>query len=115
MICPKKWRWAILWCGVMFWLPTSFAHQCYSDAMRAYQALMAQQQATKTALQNVININTAHPAELMTLKGVGVKTAQAIVDYRELMGEFKTVDELTKVKGVGQKTLDVNRQRLSVR
>lgn len=101
--------------------PTSHANsptpnQCYPDAQSAYNALMTKQQMTAYAENNfVININTAHPSELISLKGVGVKTAEAIVAYRETVGEFTTVDELTNVKGIGQKTVDNNRHRLTVR
>lgn len=100
---------------VAFIFNITHANQCYPDAQSAYQALLAQERAAKAQKSDfVVNINTAHPSELVSLKGVGVKTAQAIVDYRELMGEFKTVDDLTKVKGVGQKTVDNNRHRLTV-
>ncbi|NCP02318.1 MAG: helix-hairpin-helix domain-containing protein [Deltaproteobacteria bacterium] len=51
-----------------------------------------------------ININTAEVAELVTLKGIGEKTAAGIIAYREANGPFKAITELTKVKGVGEKT-----------
>ena len=49
----------------------------------------------------VVNINTATKEELTTLKGVGDKRAQEIIDYRKKNGNFKSVDELEKVPGVG--------------
>ncbi|WP_354622619.1 helix-hairpin-helix domain-containing protein [Psychromonas sp. MME2] len=52
-----------------------------------------------------ININTASNEQLASLKGLGNKKAQAIVDYRELNGHFKSLDELTNVKGIGTGTL----------
>lgn len=87
------------------------SNQCFSDPNSAYQFLLAQQ---KQAKKPVININTASQAEFLTLDGVGVKTAEAIVFYRESVGRFNSVDELLKVKGIGQKTLDKNRHRLTV-
>lgn len=51
-----------------------------------------------------ININTADVAELTTLTGIGEKIADRIVSYRETVGPFKTITDLTKVKGVGEKT-----------
>lgn len=56
------------------------------------------------ALQKV-NINTAPAVELTTLKGVGEKTAEKIIIYREQNGGFKSTAELVNVKGIGEKTL----------
>ena len=51
-----------------------------------------------------VDINTADASELASgIKGVGEKRAMAIVEYRESHGPFQSVDELMKVKGVGQK------------
>ena len=62
-----------------------------------------------------IDINTADAATLdRGLKGVGAKTAAAIVDYRAKHGPFKTVDDLVKVKGVGPSMVEKNRAKLSV-
>ncbi len=47
-----------------------------------------------------ININTASPEELMTLKGVGRTTAERIVEYRYQNGSFASIDDLKNVKGV---------------
>ena len=52
-----------------------------------------------------ININTASLAELQTLSGIGPVRAQAIVDYRNANGAFRTVDELVDVPGIGPATL----------
>lgn len=52
-----------------------------------------------------ININTADQQLLTQIKGIGPSTAKKIVDYRKENGEFKSVDELIKVKGIGEKSL----------
>ena len=49
----------------------------------------------------VVNINTATKEELTSLKGVGDKRAQEIIDYRKKNGNFKSVDDLGKVPGIG--------------
>lgn len=62
-----------------------------------------------------LNINTADTASIATtMAGVGEKKAQAIVDYRTRNGNFKSVDELIHVKGIGSKTLENNRGKLTV-
>jgi competence protein ComEA len=62
-----------------------------------------------------IDINTADAAAIdKAMKGVGAKTAAAIVEYRTKHGPFKTVDELTKVKGVSAKTVEKNRNVVTV-
>lgn len=53
-----------------------------------------------------IPINTADADTLMQLKGIGPVLAQRIIEYREAHGGFRTVDELTQVKGIGDKKLE---------
>ncbi|MDK9708059.1 MAG: helix-hairpin-helix domain-containing protein [Desulforhopalus sp.] len=52
-----------------------------------------------------VNINTADKDTLVLLPGVGPATAEAILAYRKENGNFKSVDELVKVKGIGDKSL----------
>lgn len=62
-----------------------------------------------------VNINKADAATMASaLKGVGSARAQEIVRYREAYGPFKSVDELTEVKGIGKSTLDDNRARITL-
>ena len=92
-----------------------FAAPCFDNAKSAYHYLLTQEAAQSQArTQTRININRATEAELVALNGIGSSKAQAIILYREMFGGFKTVDELTKVKGIGAKTVEKNRQRLSV-
>jgi len=57
-------------------------------------------------LEGQININTAKADQLMLLPGVGKKIADAIIEYRTKNGNFKAVDDITKVKGIGAKKLE---------
>lgn len=60
-----------------------------------------------------VNVNTAIAQELSKkLKGIGVKKAQLIVDYRTKHGRFARLEDLLKVKGIGPKTLEKNKQRI---
>ena len=63
----------------------------------------------------VININTADATKLTELDGVGDAKAAAIVEYRKEHGPFKSVDQLAEVKGIGEKFIEKNRDRISVR
>jgi len=68
-----------------------------------------------SASDKLVNINSALAEELAEkLSGVGPAKAHAIVTYRQLHGPFKTVDELTRVKGIGPRTLEKNRAHLTV-
>lgn len=63
-----------------------------------------------------LNINTASAEAIAeAIKGVGVHKASAIVAYRDAHGPFKSVDELAAVKGIGAKTVESNRTRLTVK
>jgi general secretion pathway protein K len=51
--------------------------------------------------QGLVNINTANATQLTQLPGVGPAVAQKIIDYRTANGPFTSVDDLTKVPGIG--------------
>jgi competence protein ComEA len=54
----------------------------------------------------IVNINTADTEELTTLPGIGEAKATAIVEYRAEHGPFKTVDELTNIRGISNRIID---------
>lgn len=59
-----------------------------------------------------ININTASVEELVKLNKVGKKYAQRIVEYRETNGPFKRPEDILKVKGIGSKIWESNKDRI---
>jgi len=61
-----------------------------------------------------INVNTATQEELQTLNGIGASTAAAIIDYRDQIGEFKSINSLLEVKGIGEKKLAKLSDQLTV-
>ena len=56
--------------------------------------------------QGTVNINTATLEELQTIKGIGKKKAEAILQYRKEHGPFRTKEDLLQVKGIGKKALE---------
>jgi len=66
--------------------------------------------APAPALADAVNINTADAATIASdLKGIGLKRAQAIVEYRAKHGPFRSADELSQIKGIGAKVIQRNR------
>lgn len=73
----------------------------------------ANTEVSHDGIEITVNINTASAEEIATmLNGIGEKKAQDIVEYREANGDFKSLDELTQVKGIGETTLEKNKQRI---
>ncbi|WP_209858294.1 ComEA family DNA-binding protein [Paenibacillus shirakamiensis] len=59
-----------------------------------------------TLIEKKIHINSATVQDLMNIPGIGAKKAAAILAYREQHGAFKSINELTEVKGIGNKMLE---------
>lgn len=61
-----------------------------------------------------LNINQADLTQLQQLSGIGEKKAQAIIDYRNENGSFKTIEDLAKVTGIGEKTVEKLRDSITI-
>ena len=67
------------------------------------------------AFAGPVDINTADAATIAAeLKGVGMSKAEAIVEYREKSGPFKSPADLSLVKGIGDRTVELNRDNILV-
>lgn len=62
----------------------------------------------------LININTADENELQKIKGVGPGIAKRILDFREQNGNFKTIDDIKKVRGIGEKKFEKMKDFITV-
>jgi competence protein ComEA len=70
---------------------------------------------TKQVLgSGVININTANVGELDKLSGIGPAIAQRIIDYREKYGEFKDINEIKMVSGIGDKMFEKIKDQIGI-
>ena len=74
----------------------------------------ANQSNETLASMEKININKADTKTLTTLKGIGKDRAVKIVEYREKNGPFQKIEDLMKVKGIGKKIFEQNKNVLSV-
>ena len=62
----------------------------------------------------VVNINAASAKELQTIPLIGIKTAEKIINYREKHGPFKTISDITKVRGIGKKLFNKIKKYIGV-
>jgi len=83
-----------------------------APALAAQAEGKAQPVAASTA--RVVDLNTASAEELTTVPGIGPTLAQRIVEFREKEGPFRRVEDLMKVKGIGEKSFQKLRQHVKV-
>jgi len=68
------------------------------------------------AFAGAVNINTADAVSLASeLNGIGEAKAVAIIEYRKVNGPFKSADELAQVDGIGEMTVEKNRENITVK
>ncbi len=75
--------------------------------------LIAKSNETVASMEK-ININQADAKTLTSLKGIGKDRALKIIEYREQNGPFLTIEDIMKVKGIGKKIFEQNKDVLSV-
>ncbi|GAA0821463.1 hypothetical protein GCM10009111_28500 [Colwellia asteriadis] len=106
--------------AITFTAAVSFAtHYSYAQSLtEAPQKQLTSSAATQAKGAEhkiqVVSLNKSTLEQLTTLKGVGQKKAQAIITYRKQTGKFKSVDDLLNVKGIGAKVIADNKSRLKV-
>ncbi len=70
--------------------------------------------SSSSGTNGVVNINTADATELQTLSGIGESKAKKIIDYREKNGAFRSIEDLSNVSGIGEKTVENLREYICV-
>ncbi|EGU45528.1 hypothetical protein VII00023_06767 [Vibrio ichthyoenteri ATCC 700023] len=87
-----------------------------------FNAVLAEQKSAKQdenpkyeGIEIVVNVNQASAQEIADLlKGIGLSKAQAIVDYRDQQGLFERIEDLAKVRGIGEATVAKNVGRIEL-
>jgi competence protein ComEA len=80
----------------------------------ALGAALAAVEEAPEVIKPPIDINSAGQDELMRLPGVGAETARRIVEFREQQGPFRRIEDLMKVKGIGEKTFEKLRPSIKI-
>lgn len=87
----------------------------WADCAKPLPHVIATSSSTTISARSApIDINNATADELMQLKGIGRKKAEAIIEYRIQHHGFKAITELDQVKGIGKKLLEQNQAHLTV-
>jgi len=82
-------------------LPSAAQQQKATGSNGSSRSSAAKPSATPSS---PVNINTATQTQIETLPGIGPKVAQRIIEYRQKNGQFKKVEDLMNVKGIGEKS-----------
>ena len=85
------------------------------NRIRILMTMLALLMAGAVYAAEPVDINTADAGALAeAIKGVGLKKAQAIVAYRTEHGPFESIDDLSRINGIGEKTVDDSRENITV-
>lgn len=76
--------------------------------------IFAQESTSNQSATDKVNINQADSADLQTLPGIGPGKADAIIEYRDQNGPFKTIEDLMNVSGIGEKTFEKLKEHIAV-
>ena len=86
---------------------------CIASPLEAQRAAKPPVAATVVST-GLVNLNSASAAQIASLPGIGPKTADLIVQYREKNGPFKKIEEIMNVRGIGEKSFLKIKDRLTV-
>jgi competence protein ComEA len=79
------------------------------------EAALHVQAEQPTSGKTAVNLNTAEASELETLPGIGPSKAEAIIEHRETIGPYKSIEDLKLISGIGDKTFEKLKELISVK
>ena len=86
-----------------------------NDASIKKEELITNEVSKENTNENkLVNINTATKEELMTLSSIGEAKAEKIIEYRNLNGSFKTIEDIKNVSGIGDKLYDAIKAYITI-
>ncbi|WP_010581124.1 helix-hairpin-helix domain-containing protein [Liquorilactobacillus vini] len=94
-------------------LPTTI-EQTPTEAATASSGAVTASAAESSVTTTKFDLNTATKEQLMQINGIGEKKAELIINYRQEHGQFKQLDELKDISGIGDKTLEVLKENLTL-
>ena len=100
--------------GQKLWIPSNRDSPPEGEGVSAGSSANGKTASSGTVPSEKININTADAAALQQISGIGPVTAQKIIDYRTLNGNFESIEEITNVSGIGDKTFAKIKERITV-
>ena len=80
----------------------------------AVEAPVIENEPSEIEEELMININTANVFELQLLEGIGEKTAERIIEYRNENGNFEVIEDLMRIDGIGKKKFDAVKENICV-
>ena len=85
------------------------------SATKSATAVSSTIAAKPAAAPAAVDLNSADASTLAReMRGIGEAKARAIVEYRRIHGPFRSIDDLALVKGIGARTIELNRAKLRV-
>jgi len=108
---------SILLAGALLCAVTGYILSFKPPPVHAYSARtdVVPTKAPQIITEGMIDINAASLNELMTLPGIGEKTAQSILALRDELGAFRFKEDLLLVKGIGQQKLNAISELIYIR
>lgn len=87
---------------------------CETNVIEVNNCIEETKNSSNSNVNNLININTANIDELQTLSGIGETKAKNIIDYRIEFGEFKSIEEIKNISGIGDALFEKIKDKITV-